>query len=147
MRRDSWPGLTSVARYSFTEPDNVTVTETHFCELGETGISSFQDNPREAARFVSSSSCVRDSVERIPAERRSQSRLELLSTAGMRVLRLKSPAVAEEILGNLTQELGQVGDMQAEAGILGGVEEAVAGGNLQPPLPATSASTDEGGNR
>merc|ERR1719187_2265574 len=79
-------------RYSLAEPDRVSVTETHFCELGETGISSFQDNPREAARFVSSSSCVRD------PEERSQSRLELLSTAGMRVLRLKSPAVAEEIL-------------------------------------------------
>ena len=114
-------------RYSFPEPGNVIVTETHDCELGQTGISSFQDNPREAARFVSESACVRDSVERIPEDKRSLSRLELLSTAGMRVLRLKSPAVAQQILGNLTLQLGLVGDMEAEANILSGVEEAVAG--------------------
>lgn len=114
-------------RYSFTEPANVSVRETHFCELGEVGISSFQDNPRQAARFVSDSGCVRDSVDRIPQDRRPLSRLELLSTAGMRVVRLKSPAVAEQILGNLTQQLGLVGDMEAEADILSGLEEAVAG--------------------
>ena len=45
----------------------------------------------------------------------------------MRVLRLKSPVVAQQILGNLSQQLGLVGDMRASANILTGVEEAVAG--------------------
>ena len=103
------------------------VNETYFCDLDEAGISDYQDNPEEAAKMVSGSDCVLSSLEKIPEELRNQSRLELLSTAGMRMLRLKAPGVAGQILGNLSQQLDLLGELEASAEILSGVEEGLAG--------------------
>ena len=117
----------NIFRYSYSEPSSVDVNETYFCDLDSTGISDYQDNPGEAAKMVSGSDCVLSSLEKIPEEMRDQSRLELLSTAGMRILRLKAPAVAAQILGNLSLQLGLLGELEASAAILSGVEEGVAG--------------------
>ena len=103
------------------------VNETYSCDLDESGISDYQDNPEEAAKVVAGSECVLTSLEKIPEELRAQSSLELLSTAGMRMVRLKAPAVAAQILGNLSHQLGLRGQLEASADILTGVEEGVAG--------------------
>lgn len=118
-----------VSRYSYNElASNVTVSETHSCELGQTGISSFRDSPVKAAEWLATSQCVLGSVARIPAQDRPWSRIELCSTAGMRVIRLSQPEVATQILANLTQQLTMVGGgMTAGAMILSGHEEAVRG--------------------
>ena len=103
------------------------VDETDSCDLNSTGISDYQHNPEEAARMLSRSDCLVTSLMKIPEEMRAQSSLELLSTAGMRMVRLKAPAVAAQILGNLSYQLGMLGQLQASADILTGVEEGVAG--------------------
>ena len=119
--------LLYLVRYSYTEPSSVDVNETFSCDLNSTGISDYQDNPEEAAKNLSLSDCLVTSLEKIPEEMRAQSRLELLSTAGMRMVRLKAPAVAAQILGNLSHQLGLLGQLEASADILSGVEEGVAG--------------------
>ena len=104
-------------------------TETYSCELeGLIGISSFKDDPAGAAKYVTSDPCLLDSVKRIPAEDRKFSSLELVSTAGMRVVRLSDPEVASQILGNLTQQLSLLGQgqLRTEARIMSGQMEAVS---------------------
>jgi len=116
-------------RYSYPEPAGpVRVTESNFCELGQTGISSFKADPQGAARFISSSNCVLSSISGIPPASRPLSSVLLGSTAGMRVLNLAIPDTAQQILGNLTRELGLVSlGMKSGARILGGEEEGVDG--------------------
>jgi len=116
-------------RYSYSGPaGTVSVTETNFCELGQTGISSFKADPGAAARFISSHSCVLSSIAKVPPISRPLSTLLLGSTAGMRVLKLSIPETAKQILGNLTRELDLVSrGMTAGASILGGEEEGVDG--------------------
>ena len=105
------------------------VTETNFCDIGLTGISAFQENPAEAAEFVKDP-CLRDSISKIPEVYLANSSLELCSTAGMRVMRLADPAVAQQILDSLGQALGSLGGgvMQPpRVRILSGLEEALSG--------------------
>jgi len=117
-------------RYSYTEHADrgVNVTETNYCDLGQTGISSFKANPMGASQFISSHPCVLSSISKVPPTSRPVSSLLLGSTAGMRVLDLASPETAKEILGNLTQELKSVSrNMVAGARILSGEEEGLDG--------------------
>jgi len=116
-------------KYSYSEHGIVNATETHHCELKDLiGISSFKNDPAGAAKFVTSDPCVLNSVKRIPPEDRKFSSIELVSTAGMRVIRLSDPEVAQQILGNLTQQLNLVGrgEMRSEARIMSGETEAVS---------------------
>jgi len=116
-------------RYSYTDPDTpVKVRETHYCEVGETGISSFKDDPSSSASFLSSHPCLVSSIARIPPSSRYYSSIELGSTAGMRVLNLSSPDSARQILDNVSKELEVVSmGMKSDARILSGEEEGVDG--------------------
>jgi len=116
-------------RYSYPEPAApVMVKETKFCELGQTGISSFRNNPQKASKFISTHPCVLSSIAAIPSASRPLSSVLLGSTAGMRVLNLSIPETAHQILGNLTRELELVSmGMESGAKILGGQEEGVDG--------------------
>jgi len=121
---------TSVYTYraSRSNQGQLNATETHFCELGQTGISSFVHSPAEAARFVSESDCVQESVKLVPRAVLPHSSLVLGSTAGMRLLRLSQPAIAQQILANLSLALGgAVRGLEANAIVLGGTEEGRAG--------------------
>jgi len=121
---------TSVYTYraSWSSQGQLNVTETHFCELGQTGISSFVHSPAGAAQFVSESDCVQESVKRVPRAVVPHSSLMLGSTAGMRLLQLSQPAIAQQILANLSLALGGAGrGLEANAIVLGGTEEGRAG--------------------
>jgi len=116
-------------RYSYIEPDiPVSVSESHFCELGQTGISSFKEDPSSASTFISNHPCVRSSIERVPRLSRPYSSILLGSTAGMRVLNLSIPDTTRQILNNLTLSLEMVSlGMESGAEILSGEEEGVDG--------------------
>jgi len=116
-------------KYSYTEPDiPVRVRESHYCELGQTGISSFKEDPSSAASFISSHPCVLSSIARVPPSSRPFSSILLGSTAGMRVLNLSIPETTREILDSLAKELDVVSmGMKSGARILSGEEEGVDG--------------------
>jgi len=116
-------------RYSYTEPDSpVSVSESHFCDLGQTGISSFKEDPASASSFISTHPCVRSSIERVPSVSRPFSNILLGSTAGMRVLNLSVPETTRQILDNLTDSLETVSlGMKSGAKILSGEEEGIDG--------------------
>jgi len=119
----------STYRYSYSEPDTpVKVRESHYCEVGETGISSFKDDPSSSASFLSSHPCLVSSIARIPPSSRPFSSIVLGSTAGMRVLNLSTPDSTRQILDNVTKELEVVSmGMKSDARILSGEEEGVDG--------------------
>jgi len=116
-------------KYSYTEPDiPVMVSESHYCELGQTGISSFKEDPSSAASFISSHPCLLSSIARVPPSSRPFSSILLGSTAGMRVLNLSIPGTTRQILDNLTKELEVVSmGMRSGAKILSGEEEGMDG--------------------
>merc|ERR1712198_446163 len=62
----------------------------------------------------------------------AQSGIDLVSTAGMRIIRLADPIIAGEMIGNLTQQLQLLANktapgMTAIAAIMEGEDEALAG--------------------
>ena len=118
----------SLFRYYSTGPGHLEVTETYFCDIGLTGISAFKENPEEAAKFVKDP-CLIDSIAKIPDGYLTNTSLELCATAGMRVMRLADPDVAEQILTSLNKALSSLGggEMQTRVHILSGLEEALSG--------------------
>ena len=118
----------SLFRYYSTGPGHLEVTETNFCDIGLTGISAFKENPEEAAKFVKDP-CLIDSIAKIPDGYLTNTSLELCATAGMRVMRLADPDVAEQILTSLNKALSSLGggEMQTRVHILSGLEEALSG--------------------
>ena len=105
------------------------VTETNFCDIGLTGISAFKENPEKAAEFVKDP-CLTESISKIPEVFLANSSLELCATAGMRVMRLADPDVAQQILTSLARALSSLGGgvMQPpRVRILSGLEEALSG--------------------
>jgi len=117
---------TSVSTYRF--PVAGKIKEVSYCEVGETGVSSFIADPLGAAKFISSSECLLSSISKIPSDSKNVSKILLGSTAGMRVLRLKDPEVTQQIIGNLSAELKRVsGSLTSEIRILDGIEEGING--------------------
>merc|ERR1719312_766200 len=117
-------------RYYSTGPGHVEVTETNFCDIGLTGISTFKQNPEKAAEFLKDDPCLNDSISKIPEAYLANSSLELCATAGMRVIRLADPDVAEQILVSLEEALSSLGGgvmQQPRVHILSGLEEALSG--------------------
>ena len=116
-------------RYYSTGPGHVEVTETNFCDIGLTGISTFKEDPEKAAEFLKDDPCLTDSISNIPEDYRANSSLELCATAGMRVIRLADPGVAQQILVSLEEALSSLGGgvMQPRVRILSGLEEALSG--------------------
>merc|ERR1719312_1689396 len=117
-------------RYYSTGPGHVEVTETNFCDIGLTGISTFKQNPEKAAEFLKDDPCLNDSISKIPEAYLANSSLELCATAGMRVIRLADPDVAEQILVSLEEALRSLGGgvmQQPRVHILSGLEEALSG--------------------
>ena len=105
------------------------VTETNFCDIGLVGISAFKENPEIAVEFVKDP-CLTESISKIPEVFLAHSSLELCATAGMRVMRLADPDVAQQILTSLTRALSSLGGgvMQPpRVRILSGLEEALSG--------------------
>ena len=119
----------SYFRYYSTGPGHVEVTETNFCDIGLTGISTFKEDPEKAAEFLKDDPCLTDSISNIPEDYRANSSLELCATAGMRVIRLADPGVAQQILVSLEEALSSLGGgvMQPRVRILSGLEEALSG--------------------
>jgi len=115
-------------RYYSTGPGHEEVTETNFCDIGLTGISAFKQNPEEAAAFVQDP-CLTDSISKIPEAYLANTSLELCATAGMRVMHLADPDVAQQILTSLDKALSSLGGgvMQTRVRILSGLEEALSG--------------------
>ena len=70
-----------------------------------------------------------DSIAKIPDGYLTNTSLELCATAGMRVMRLADPDVAEQILTSLNKALSSLGggEMQTRVHILSGLEEALSG--------------------
>ena len=105
------------------------VTETNFCEIGLVGISAFKENPEIAVEFVKDP-CLTESISKIPEVFLAHSSLELCATAGMRVMRLADPDVAQKILTSLAQALSSLGGGMMQpprVRILSGLEEALSG--------------------
>jgi len=102
------------------------IQESYYCEMGEVGISSFADHPSSVKDYISSS-CLADSVSGIPASAQSVAVLHLGSTAGMRVLRIRRPEAARQILGNITLALANTGLGEVNATIFSGEDEGVMG--------------------
>jgi len=119
-------------RYSYSGPGSVSVKETNNCDIGTSGISSFKSDPVGAAKFVAKHPCLLNSIYQIPQSSRAQSSIDLVSTAGMRIIRLADPIIAGEMIGNLTQQLQLLANktapgMTASAAIMEGEDEALAG--------------------
>jgi len=117
---------TSIYTYRLNRPnDLVPVEELGFCELGQVGVSSFANNPHEAADYLASHPCLASAVSLVPNISRPYSSIVLGGTAGLRVLRLATPQLASQILGNITAALSSVASgMKTSARILPGLEEA-----------------------
>jgi len=117
---------TSIYTYRLNRPDDlVPVEEVGFCELGQVGVSSFAANPHEAADYLASHHCLASAVSLVPNISRPYSSIILGGTAGLRVLRLATPELASQILGNITAALSSVASgMKTSARILPGLEEA-----------------------
>jgi len=117
---------TSIYTYRLNGPnDLVPVEEVGFCELGQVGVSSFAANPHEAADYLASHHCLASAVSLVPNISRPYSSIVLGGTAGLRVLRLATPQLASQILGNITAALSSVASgMKTTARILPGLEEA-----------------------
>jgi len=119
-------------RYSYSGPGSVAVQEINNCDIGTSGISSFKSDPVGAAKFVAKHPCLLDSIYQIPHSSRALSKIDLVSTAGMRIIRLSDPVIAGYMIGNLTQQLQLLANqtaagMTANAAIMEGKDEAVAG--------------------
>ena len=107
---------------------SVKVRESDHCEIGQTGISSFKDNPSSVASFLLSHPCLVSNIARVPSSSRPFSRIVLGSTAGMRLLNLSNPDSTKQILDNVTRELEEMSmGMMSDARILTGEEEGVDG--------------------
>jgi len=104
------------------------VEEIGSCELGETGVSSFAESPQRAAEFLANHPCLASALSLVPNISRPYSSVDLGGTAGLRVLRLASPQLASQILGNITAALSSAAPgMKTSARILLGQEEAEDG--------------------
>jgi len=120
---------TSIYTYRLNGPNVlVPVEEVGFCELGQVGVSSFAESPHEAADYLASHHCLASAVSLVPNVSRPYSSVVLGGTAGLRVLRLATPQLASQILGNITAALSSVASgMKTSARILPGLEEAQDG--------------------
>ena len=84
-------------RYSYSGPGSVSVKETNNCDIGTSGISSFKSDPVGESKFVANHPCLINSIYQIPWYSRSRTSIELVSTAGMRILRLSDPVIAGSV--------------------------------------------------
>ena len=75
----------------------MSVEETNTCDIGTSGISSFKSDPVGESKFVANHPCLINSIYQIPWYSRSRTSIELVSTAGMRILRLSDPVMAGSV--------------------------------------------------
>ena len=75
----------------------MSVKETNNCDIGTSGISSFKSDPVGAAKFVAKHPCLLNSIYQIPQSSTAQSSIDLVSTAGMRIIRLADPIIAGRV--------------------------------------------------
>ena len=124
----SWPG----AKLDGTGE----VKELFFCEISATkGISSFVNAPSEVKNYLlesnATTSCLRRAVSMVDPAYLNETTIFLGSTAGMRVLNNTKPGIAQQIIGNISIVLNQLGLKKAEvcstARILSGEEEGKLG--------------------
>ena len=124
----SWPG----AKLNGTGE----VKELFFCEIsGTKGISSFVNAPSEVKNYLmesnASTSCLKRAVSMVDPAYRNETKIFLGATGGMRVLNNTNPRAAQQIMGNITIVLNELGLKKAEvsstARILSGDEEGKLG--------------------
>jgi len=121
---------TSVYTYRFSgekEKGTGIIEEASFCEMGQTGISSFFGNPSAVRKYINSS-CLRDAAADVEEDEGVVAPLYLGGTAGMRTLRILDTDGAGWIMGNLTRELRGITDnSNAQAEIVNGETEGLNG--------------------
>ncbi|CAO2608307.1 Ectonucleoside triphosphate diphosphohydrolase 3, partial [Lemmus lemmus] len=123
---DAGSSRTTVCVYQWpAEKENNTgvVSQTFKCSVKGSGISSYENNPREAPKAFDD--CMLRVKEQVPENLHGSTRIYLGATAGMRLLRLKNETAAHEVLESIQSYFeSQPFDFRG-AQIISGQEEGV----------------------
>lgn len=87
------------------ENDTGIVSQLSYCDVSGGGISSYADNPSRAGRSLVG--CLDQAVREVPKERQAGTPLYLGATAGMRLLSLRSPEAAANVLQEVSRVMAR----------------------------------------
>ncbi|KAM9069241.1 ectonucleoside triphosphate diphosphohydrolase 2 [Sarcophilus harrisii] len=125
---DAGSSHTSMFVYKWIEEkENGTgiVSQHSMCDVHGGGISSYAENPSEAAESLVE--CLNQALKDVPKKRHPITPLYLGATAGMRLLNLTNPAASASVLSSVNEMLSKYPFDFRGARILSGQDEGVLG--------------------